>query len=451
MMALPIRARLAIVCGALVGGLVLGLAAIVYLRLEADLRAAADDGLQSRAEELVNDPPIGSDIPAGPSDIGDIFAQVLTRDGTVSASTPGLAAEPVVAPGELDGLDGSKVFDAVVQIAREPVLCRVMEVAASDGRVVVVGVAFDDQREALDRLLSLFGLAGPVVVLLAGVVGWVVAGAALRPVERMRIRSEAISGSEPGRRLPVPRTRDELAALGGSLNRMLERLEAAVERERRFVADASHELRTPLANLKAELDLALGRARSPSELVDALQSAREETDRLSRLAEDLLLLASADGGRLPMRREDVNVAELVRETVASFSGRAASMGVRLDATVEDGVRANVDGVRIRQALADLIDNALQHTPTGGRVTVEVSATAGNLTIVVSDTGPGFASSFLPDAFEAFTRADASRSRPTGGAGLGLAIVRAIAEAHGGTVEATNRENGGAAVRLRLPV
>jgi heavy metal sensor kinase len=449
-MALPIRARLAIVCGALVGGLVLGLAGIVYLRLEADLRAAADDGLQSRAEELVNDPPSGSIIPAGPSDIGDIFAQIVARDGTVRGSTPGLGGEPVVAPGELGGLNGSKVFDAVVQIAREPVLCRVMEMAAPDGRVVLVGVAFDDQREALDRLLSLFGLAGPVVVLLAGVVGWVVAGAALRPVERMRIESEAISGAEPGRRLAVPRTRDELAALGGSLNRMLQRLEAAVERERRFVADASHELRTPLANLKAELDLALARARSPSELVDALRSASEETDRLSRLAEDLLLLASADGGRLPMRREDVNVAELVRETMGSFLGRAASMGVALDATVAAGVRANVDGVRIRQALADLIDNALQHTPTGGRVTVEVSTAAGILTIEVSDTGSGFASSFLPDAFEAFTRADASRSRPTGGAGLGLAIVRAIAEAHGGTVEATNREDGGAAVRLRIP-
>jgi heavy metal sensor kinase len=449
-MTLPIRARLAVVCGVLVGGLVLGLGTLVYLRLEADLRAAADDGLLSRAEALVQESANESTLAAGPSDIGDIFAQFLTREGKVVATTPGLVSDPIVATKGLGPLTGPAYLDALVSTIDGPVLARVLEMPAADGRVVVVGVAFDDQRDALNRLLFLFGLAGTLAVVLAGAVGWLVAGAALRPVERMRVESEAISGSEPGRRLPVPPTRDELAALGGSLNRMLDRLEAAVEHERRFVADASHELRTPLANLKAELDLALRRARSPSELVDALRSAAEETDRLTRLAEDLLLLASVDGGRLPMRREDVDVAGLVRETVESFSGRAASLGVGLEASVEEGVRARLDPARIRQALGDLIDNALRHTPRGGRVTVETSMGTGTLSIVVADTGEGFASSFLPNAFEAFTRADVSRSRSAGGAGLGLAIVRAVAEAHGGKVEASNRGDGGAVVVLRLP-
>jgi heavy metal sensor kinase len=448
-MALPIRVRLAVVCGVLVGALVLGLGALVYLRFEADLRAAADDGLLSRAEALVGDPTNGSTLAAGSSDVGDIFAQVLTRDGTVVATTPGLAPDAVVAPNEIGALNGPHYFDTVVPTIDEPVQARVLLMPAADGRVFVVGVAFDDQRDALSRLLFLFGLAGPVAVVLAGAVGWLVAGAALRPVERMRVESEAISGSEPGRRLPVPRTRDELAGLGRSLNRMLERLEAAVEREGRFVADASHELRTPLANLKAELDLALRRARSTSELTEALRSASEETDRLTRLAEDLLLLASADGGRLPMRREDVDAAGLVRETVESFSGRAATLGVVLEATVEDGIHARVDGARIRQALGNLIENALRHTPRGGRVTVEAFGGTGTLSIVVADTGEGFDSVYLPQAFEAFTRADASRSRPAGGAGLGLAIVRAVAKAHGGTVEARNRDEGGAVVVLRV--
>jgi len=449
-MALPIRARLALVCGALVGGLVFGLAAIVYLRLEADLRAAADDVLLARSEALAEEPWDGSVLVVGPSDAGDVFAQVLTRDGTIVATTPGLAVGPVVAAEELQALNQPRYRDAVVTTADEPVVARILELPAADGRVVVVGVAFDDQREALNRLLILFGLAGPAVVVLAGAVGWLVAGAALRPVERMRVESEAISGSEPGRRLPVPARRDEVAALGGSLNRMLGRLEAAVERERRFVADASHELRTPLANLKAELDLALRRARSPSELIDALRSASEETDRLSHLADDLLLLASADGGRLPMRREDVDVAGLVRETVESSSGRASSLGVTLMASGEDGVRARLDADRVRQAVANLIDNALRQTPKGGRVTVDVSSTAATLSIVVADTGEGFPVSFLPHAFEAFARADASRTRPTGGAGLGLAIVWAVAESHGGTVEARNRDEGGAIVVMRIP-
>jgi two-component system OmpR family sensor kinase len=253
-----------------------------------------------------------------------------------------------------------------------------------------------------------------------------------------------------GRRLPVSPTRDELAALGRSLNRMLDRLEAAVERERRFVADAGHELRTPLANLKAELDLALRRARSPSELVDALRSASEETDRLARLAEDLLLLATAEGGRLPMRLEEVEVAGLVRATVDSFSGRAATLGIALATQDDEGLRARLDGTRIRQAVGNLVDNALRHTPAGGTVTVTTSRAGRTVSIAVADTGEGFSGAFLPHAFDAFARADASRSRSAGGAGLGLAIVQAIVEAHGGTVEARNRDDGGAIVALHLP-
>jgi heavy metal sensor kinase len=447
----PIRARLAVVCAALVGTLVIGLATTVYLRLEADLRAAVDDELSARAEALVDEPANASLLAVGSTDVGDIFAQLLLRDGTVVATTSGLTPDAIIPFGELGGLTAPQYRDIVVQTNAESILARVLQLPAADGRVVVVGVAFDDQREALDRLLSLFGTAGLAAVLLAGVVGWLVAGAALRPVERMRVESEAISGSEPGRRLPVPRTQDELAALGGSLNRMLDRLEVAVKRERRFVADASHELRTPLANLKAELDLALRRARSRSELTEALRSASEETDRLTRLAEDLLLLASADGGRLPRRREEVDVAALLRDTVDSFSGRASTLSVKLEAAVDDGLRARLDGARIRQALGNLIDNALRHTPAGSRVTVSASVVNGDLAIVVADGGEGFPSSYLPTAFEAFSRADASRSRPTGGAGLGLAIVRAVAEAHGGTVEAANGPQGGAIVVLRVPV
>jgi len=449
-MALPIRARLAIVCATLVGALLLGLGTLVYLRFEGDLRGAADDGLLPRATALVEDPTSGPTLATDPSDLGDIFGQVLTRDGTVLSTTPGLAPGPVVPTTGLSAVDGPRYLDAVVPLTDETMVARILEMPTADDRIVVVGVAFDDQREALDRLLVLLGLAGPVAILLAGAVGWVVAGAALRPVERMRVEAEAVSGSEPGRRLPLPRGRDELAALGTSLNRMLDRLEAAVERERRFVADASHELRTPLANLKAELDLALRRARSPSELVEALQSASEETDRLSQLAEDLLLLASADGGRLPVRLEEVDASGLVRETVGSFEGRAATLHLALEASVEEGVRARIDGARIRQAVGNLIDNALRQTPAGGRVTVEMSTQSGILSIAVADTGGGFETDYLPRAFEAFSRAEESRSRAVGGAGLGLAIVRAIAEAHSGTVEASNRNEGGALVVLRVP-
>ncbi|MEO5940679.1 MAG: histidine kinase dimerization/phospho-acceptor domain-containing protein, partial [Candidatus Limnocylindrales bacterium] len=369
-MTLPIRTRLALMCAVLVGGLVLGLGTVVYLRLEADLRAAADDGLLGRAEQLVQEPPDGATIDLGPSDVGDIFAQILSGDGTVVANTPGFPPVPAVPLSDLPGIEGPHYREMTVSIADEPILARILAMRTADGRVIVTGVAFDDQRQVLDRLRPLFGLAGAVAVLLAGAVGWLVAVAALRPMDRMRLESEAVSASELGRRLPVPRANDELAALGRSLNRMLDRLEAAVERERRFVADAGHELRTPLANLKAELDLALRRARSPGELVDALRSASEETDRLAGLAEDLLLLASSDSGRLPMLREEVDVSTLLAATLESFSGRASSLGIALDSSVSDGIRARLDGTRIRQAVGNLIDNALRHTSPGGRVTLE---------------------------------------------------------------------------------
>ena len=249
----------------------------------------------------------------------------------------------------------------------------------------------------------------------------------------------------------MPATGDELARLGESLNRMLGRLHEAVERERRFVGDASHELRTPLANLKAELELALRRDRTPDELIGALRSAAEETDRLTSLAEDLLVLARSEGSRLPVRREALDVARLVRETVASFAGRALELGVSVATTGADNeLGAELDPARVRQALGNVIDNALRHTPRGGRVGVDLRVEGDALMIEVADTGSGFDPTFLERALEPFSRSDEARSRTHGGAGLGLAIVRAVADAHGGSVEAGNRPDGGASVTIRVP-
>jgi two-component system OmpR family sensor kinase len=449
-MTLPVRTRLALVSGALVAALLVALGAFLYLRLRNDLIEAVDAGLRSRAEALLQSGELGSPIGVL-ADPDEAFAQVVSSDGTVLDSSSGLVPGPLLPPDVVAGLDEPAFFDADVQTVDEEAPARLLAVPAADGRLVaVVGASVEDQQEALTRLLFLLAVGGPVAVALAGAVGWVVAGAALRPVERMRVEAEAVSGSEPGRRLPVPETRDELARLGESLNRMLGRLEEAVERERRFVDDASHELRTPLANLRAELELALRKARTPEELRTALGSATEETDRLIRLAEDLLVLARAEEGRLPVRREDVDVVELVRETVGTFSGRASELGISLQPSGAEGVRARLDKVRMRQAVGNLIDNAMRHTPPGGRVTVELARPNGAVSIAVTDTGEGFPPAFLPRAFEPFSRADAARTREDGGAGLGLAIVRAVAEAHGGSVEARNRPEGGAAVVLRIP-
>ncbi|TME09474.1 MAG: HAMP domain-containing protein [Chloroflexi bacterium] len=450
-MTLPIRLRLALVSAVLVAALVSGLGALVYLRLEADLVASVTDGLTERAQDLLDNPPSGSALPLASSDIGDVLAAIQAPDGSIVAATPEFPATGLLDAGSITGLGAPLSFERAVPSEEGPAAIRLLATPAAGGRVIITGVAFDDERATLDALRVELAIALPVAVLLALATGWLVGTAAMRPVDRMRLEAEAISETDLDRRLPVPATHDELAALGKSLNRMLERLQVTVERERRLVDDASHELRTPLANLKAELDLALRRARTEPELIDALRSALEETDRMTRLAADLLVLARADRGTLPVHPRDVNVEQLVAESLGRFAGRASGAGVALESEVEPGLRASVDPDRVGQALDNLVDNALRQTRRGGTVTVRAARDAASIHLAVADAGPGFPDDFLGRAFEPFARADAGRTRSDGGVGLGLTIVRAVARAHGGAVEAANRPGGGGAVvEMTLP-
>ena len=227
---------------------------------------------------------------------------------------------------------------------------------------------------------------------------------------------------------------------------MLGRLEAALERERSFVAEASHELRTPLALLEAELELALSRPRTAAELEQVVRSAAAETDRLVRLAQDLLVLASADAGRLPLLRADLFVRELLSTVVRRFGARAERAGRKLELGGPEQLVVSADSLRLEQALGNLVENAFRHG--GGDVRLVARATAGGVELHVEDEGTGFPPEFLPRAFERFGRADGSRSSP--GAGLGLPIAEVVANAHGGSAHAANRPGGGADVWLVIP-
>jgi two-component system, OmpR family, sensor kinase len=450
-MSMPIRTRLTLVSAGMVAIVLAVAGAFVYLRLQADLARAVDDGLRSRADALL----ATGGVPVGPTapnliESDEAFAQLIGPNGAVLASSDGIGDRPLVTYDEL-ALSAEPFAQTEVRTSEgELIPARILVVDAGRGRTLLVGASLDERDEALARLLAAMTIGGPIALAIVVGVIWVVVGAALRPVEAMRAEAAAISASEPGRRLPVPHTGDELARLGQTLNAMLARLEDAIERERRFVDDASHELRTPLSNLKAEIDLALRRSRSEEELQRALASASEETDRLSRLAEDLLVLARADRGRLPVRRERVEVGTVVGSAVAPFTARAAERDVAIEVAVDDGLVADLDPVRIGQALGNLVDNAVQQTPTGGAVTVRASRQNGALRLEVRDAGPGFPEAFLPTAFEPFARPDLGRSRPEGGTGLGLAIVKAVVEAHGGRAEASNLDGGGAVVVLTIP-
>jgi signal transduction histidine kinase len=261
----------------------------------------------------------------------------------------------------------------------------------------------------------------------------------------MRSQADAISGAEPGRRLTLPPTRDELRRLGETLNAMLARLDAALAHERAFVADASHELRTPLAVLKMELELALRGERSRGELQDAVQAAAEETDRLVRIAEDLLVIARSEQRRLPVRLKSTDVGEIFATLLGRFGRRAEELGYALEVDAPGGLTVLADRLGLEQALGNMVDNALRYGH--GPIRLLAEERPGSVELHVLDEGTGFAPGFLPRAFERFSRDDNSRS---GGTGLGLAVVESIAVAHGGTARAANRPTGGADVWLSLP-
>jgi signal transduction histidine kinase len=262
----------------------------------------------------------------------------------------------------------------------------------------------------------------------------------------MRRRAATISATDLDSRLPSAGGNDELGRLGRTLNEMLARIQEAVARERTFVSDASHELRSPLAALRTELELLARENPTGEALADASRSAIEETDRLTRLADDLLLLSRADDNRFALARSSVPAAELAGEAAERTRRRAASDAPGLAVAAQGELDVDVDRERIAQALDNMLDNAMRHASHGIEVTSQ--ARNGRVEIHVLDDGAGFPRDFLPHAWERFSRADPART--DGGAGLGLSIVRTIAELHGGEAGAANRPAGGADVWISLP-
>ncbi len=430
---LPIRIRLTLAFAFAMAIVLAAVGAFVYVRLGDSLTEQLDESLDARAAALV--PLVRTGQPLTPS--GDEqLAEVVAASGSelVTADEVARARQErfVTRRDDVDAFEG------------EPGRLLLTPVATDDGTaVLLVGASLEEREEALDGLLTALLIGGPLALLAASAAGYALAGAALRPVEAMRRRADEVSGDEPGARLPLSDANDEIRRLGTTLNEMLDRLEDGLERERRFTADASHELRTPLALLETELELALRRPRTPAELQAALRSAAEEVDRLRRLADDLLVLAQLERGRVPLRREPIAADELLETVARRFDARAAVEGRALE--VDDTSAAlSGDRIRLEQALANLVDNAFRHG--AGTVRLVVSAGNGVVELRVADGGAGFPTDFLPHAFERFSRPDGARSGGT--AGLGLAIVAAVAEAHGGSASAAN--DGGAVVTISIP-
>lgn len=292
-----------------------------------------------------------------------------------------------------------------------------------------------DNTAALRRSLA----AGfPVLVVLVGFITWLLTGRSLRPVERMRAEVEEISAHTLDRRVPAPPTDDEVGRLALTMNRMLDRLEASATRQREFVSDASHELRSPVAAIRTELEVAL-RDPGRADWASVASNAFAENERLEGLVDDLLTLARLDEGHVPAA-EDVDLDDVAREEAARLHDPRLTVDVR-------PARARGSREQLARAVRNLLENAGRYAVS--RVSIEVSAEDGFAVVAVADDGPGIPAADRERVFERFTRLDAGRARSGGGVGLGLALVRAIAEAHGGTASVA-REGAGARLVVRLP-
>ncbi|HEV7751012.1 MAG TPA: HAMP domain-containing sensor histidine kinase [Baekduia sp.] len=451
---LPVRVRVTLAFAAAMSVLLACAGLLLYVELGRTLNATVDRGLRSRAGDVATlvqqvDTGFAQSRRSPLTEQGESFAQLLDTRGRVVDAPPALRRRSLLTADQLRRARRGTIFVERTTPFGESDRVRLLAtpVTAQHRRlVVVVGASLDATAEARDRLGRLLLLGGPIALLIASLAGYGAAAGALRPVESMRRRAQQIQASRPGRRLPVPSTGDEVARLGETLNDMLERLEAAMARERQFVSDASHELRTPLAIIKAELELALRDADDVETFRQAVQSAAEEADRVVQLAEDLLVIARSERGRLPLRADDADVGALLQVVARRFARRAAEHGVELTVEVPEGLRLVGDRLRLEQAVGNLIDNALRHG--AGTIRLRAEPTTTGVELHVLDDGDGLPPAFVPAAFDRFTRADAGRT--TGGAGLGLAIVDAIARAHDGTAGVRNRPEGGADVWLSVP-
>ncbi len=450
MRAWPIRLRITLGF-TLAMALVLSIVGLVaYNRLAAGLSDDLNLKLEQRVQDLaapVSRP--GSSLAdlagSGLIERGESFAEIVGTDGRVLQSTETLHGQPLLTVTEVaHAADGTLFLDRQQAPGlNEPArLLAVPLFRAGNPVVLVVGLTRENGRETLRRVRIQLLLGLPLLLLLTSTLGYLLAGAALRPVEEMRKRAAAMSGGAAGQRLPRPPGNDELARLGVTLNELLARVDATLERERAFVANASHELRTPLALLRTELELAVRRPRSVQELTGAVESAAEEVDRLIRLAEDLLLLASSDDTGLRIAPHQVDVASLLTAVASRFRTLAARRDRAI--TVETSVQhCQADAQRLEQALINLVSNALQHG--AGEIGLSARAVGGETEFLVTDTGEGFSATMLAHGFERFTH-----NPSKGGSGLGLSIVAAVAKAHGGSAGLCNRPTGGSAVWIRLP-
>jgi heavy metal sensor kinase len=349
--------------------------------------------------------------------------------------------------------EGLQTYETVGGLGPYPVrvLTQPVREAGRTTSLIQVGMSLESVAVTRQRFLLVMATVLPLALLCAGGGGWLLARRALRPVDRMTEAARRISAEHLDERLETTGSDDELDRLAATLNEMLGRLDAAFRQVRQFSADASHELQTPLTILRGELEVALRAPRSPDEYQRVLASALEESDRIARLVEGLLLLSRADAGVLRMDRQLVDLGKLVAEVSESVQVLAEAHGVAIECKPVVPITVQGDRAHLRRLLLNLIDNGIKYTPAGGRVTLTLQADGEWSSLRVADTGIGITREELEQIFQRFYRAPAAVDRGNEGSGLGLCIARSIAEAHGGRIQVESMPRQGSVFTVLLPL
>ena len=456
-MRLPIRARMTVWYVILLAAIVAAVGGFLVVRLRADLIAAIDGSLRPataqiadgyRAEGAAEAVDVARSVLTGERPA----AQILDDSGRVAVSFgDAVSRAPMLRRADAAAVLRGGGLIRTVELGRSGQRFRLAArptIRRGRRQVAVAAESMATVDRSVRRVLVLLLVAGPAALLATAMGGWWLARRALRPIDRMTARAAAIDLERIEDRLVVPRTGDEVAHLARTLNAMLDRIEHGVSEQHRLVADASHELRTPLAAMRAEIDVSLRADDLPPAARRVLGSAREEVDRMTRTVDDLLVLASVDEGRLELLVEPVDLHDVVARAVASLHPLARTHNVTL---ALDGPTAMAvgDTDRLGHALRNLVENAIQFSPAGGEVAVSTWAADGEVGVTVRDQGPGVPPDVRELIFDRFFRADPSRTRSTGGGGLGLAITREIASAHAGRVWVEDAGTSGSAFTLAL--
>jgi two-component system, OmpR family, sensor kinase len=383
------------------------------------------------------------------------FIRITRQDGTVLYQS-GDSREPSIDVDTISPIVANRgaqpAFSEMRDRAQHLLLCTLPYVSASGTTYLIeTGASLAPVERVLRTLLKILLLIMPLILLAAALGGHFLMTRPLRPLVALTEQAERIGTHAPGERLPVIATGDEMERLSLSLNRMISRLEDALDHNRRFSADVSHELRTPLTILRGELEQVVQIPQLPEQTREMIGSSLEEIDRMARIVENLLAIARLQSGADRMELRRVNLSEIAQWTVDQMHLMADEKSVTIGCLQLNSAQILADPARIKQVLVNLLDNAIKYTPAGGEIWVSVATARRKAVLEVKDTGIGIPQQALPNLFQRFYRSDEARSRESGGTGLGLSIVQAICSAHGGTVAIESVEGAGTVVRVELPL